>query len=84
MIKKHMVCSRALVLSVLYRAFEIYKPHRHNQNLVETFHGTSLLWSTKMNFLVKRIIVILIKIETKNEYNKIKLTRNYFELCLTV
>ncbi|MCL2938086.1 MAG: hypothetical protein MGU50_16745 [Trichodesmium sp. MAG_R02] len=30
------------------------------------------------------VIVVLIKIETKIEYNKIKLTRNYFELCLTV
>ena len=29
-------------------------------------------------------IVVLIKIETKIEYNKIKPTRNYFELCLTV
>ena len=29
-------------------------------------------------------IVILIKIETKIEHNKIKSTRNYFELCLTV
>ena len=29
-------------------------------------------------------IVILIKIGTKIEYNKIKSTRNYFELCLTV
>jgi hypothetical protein len=29
-------------------------------------------------------IVVLIKIETKIEYNKIKSTRNYFELCLTV
>ena len=30
------------------------------------------------------VIVVLIKIETKIEYNKIKSTRNYFELCLTV
>ena len=29
-------------------------------------------------------IIVLIKIETKIEYNKIKSTRNYFELCLTV
>jgi hypothetical protein len=29
-------------------------------------------------------IVVLIKIEIKIEYNKIKSTRNYFELCLTV
>jgi hypothetical protein len=29
-------------------------------------------------------IVVLIKIETKIEYNKIKSTRNYFELSLTV
>ena len=29
-------------------------------------------------------IVVLIKIETKIEYNKIKSDRNYFELCLIV
>ena len=29
-------------------------------------------------------IVVLIKIETKIEYNKIKSTKKYFELCLTV
>ena len=33
---------------------------------------------------ISRIIVFLIKIETKIEYNKIKSTRNYFELSLTV
>ena len=30
------------------------------------------------------VIVVLIKIEIKIEYNKIKSTRNYFELFLTV
>ena len=29
-------------------------------------------------------IVVVIKIKTKIEYNKIKSTRNYFELFLTV
>ena len=33
---------------------------------------------------LRKSMVFLIKIETKNEYNKIKSTRNYFELCLTV
>ena len=36
---------------VAYSTFEIDKPHCHNQNLVGTFHGTSLLWSTKMKQL---------------------------------
>jgi hypothetical protein len=36
-----------------------------------------------ISFLFKNIF-ILIKIETKIEYNKIKSTRKYFELCLTV
>ncbi|NEQ35762.1 MAG: hypothetical protein F6K40_05455 [Okeania sp. SIO3I5] len=26
--------------------FFLDEPHRHNQNPVGTFHGTSLLWST--------------------------------------
>ena len=43
-----------------YRAFEIDKPHRHNQNLVGTFHGTSLLWSTKMKAAV---ILVLLKLK---------------------
>ena len=38
----------------------------------------------KNNSMKARFIVVLIKIETKIEYNKIKSTRNYFELCLTV
>ena len=33
---------------------------------------------------LRKSMVVLIKIETKNEYNKIQSTRNYFELCLTV
>ena len=37
---------------MIYSAFEIDKPHRHNQNLVGTFLGTSLLWSTKMKTAV--------------------------------
>ncbi|MCL2936775.1 MAG: hypothetical protein MGU50_09470 [Trichodesmium sp. MAG_R02] len=36
----------------IYSTFEFDKPHRHNQNLVGTFHGTSLLWSTKMKTAV--------------------------------
>ena len=35
-----------------YSAFQIYQPHRHNQNLVGTFHGTSLLWSAEMKTAV--------------------------------
>ncbi|MDE5086960.1 MAG: hypothetical protein O4805_07300 [Trichodesmium sp. St16_bin2-tuft] len=31
-----------------YSPFQIYQLHRHNQNLVGTFRGTSLLWSTKI------------------------------------
>ncbi|MDE5124455.1 MAG: hypothetical protein O4965_32295 [Trichodesmium sp. St19_bin1] len=36
----------------IYSTFEFDKPHRHNQNLVGTFHGTSLLWSTNMKTAV--------------------------------
>ena len=36
------------------------------------------------DILQSSYLVVLIKIETKFEYNKIKSTRNYFELCLTV
>ncbi len=35
-----------------YSAFQIDEPHRHNQNPVGTFHGTSLLWSTEMKTAV--------------------------------
>jgi len=35
-----------------YSAFQIDEPHRHNQNPVGTFHGTSLLWSTDMKTAV--------------------------------
>ncbi|OZH54230.1 hypothetical protein AFK68_12235 [Hydrocoleum sp. CS-953] len=35
-----------------YSAFQMDKPHRHNQNFVGTFHGTSLLWSTQMKTAV--------------------------------
>ena len=38
----------AIATSQTYRAFQIDKPYRHNQNLVGTLHATSLLWSTKM------------------------------------
>ncbi|MCL2939225.1 MAG: hypothetical protein MGU50_23200 [Trichodesmium sp. MAG_R02] len=31
-----------------YSAFQIDELHRHNQNPVGTFLGTSLLWSTDM------------------------------------
>ena len=34
--------------------------------------------------LFKITTIVLIKIEIKIEYNKIKSTRNYFELCVTV
>jgi hypothetical protein len=34
--------------------------------------------------VLKYLKFFFIKIETKIKYNKIKLTRNYFELCLTV
>ena len=37
---------------VVYSAFEIDKPHRHNQNLIRTFLGSSLLWSTEMKAAV--------------------------------
>ncbi|MDE5089173.1 MAG: hypothetical protein O4805_19430, partial [Trichodesmium sp. St16_bin2-tuft] len=36
----------------IYITFQIDKPHCHNQNLVGTFHGTSLLWSTKIKTAV--------------------------------
>ncbi|MDE5086918.1 MAG: hypothetical protein O4805_07065 [Trichodesmium sp. St16_bin2-tuft] len=47
-----------LVILFLGSAFEIDKPHRHNQNLVGTLHVgtlhvTSLLWSTKMKTSVR-------------------------------
>ena len=35
-----------------YSAFQIDELHRHNQNLVGTFHATSLLWSTDMKTAV--------------------------------
>ena len=40
----------------------------------------------KLNYMGEIIIVIvvLIKIETRIGYNKIKSTRKHFELCLTV
>jgi hypothetical protein len=37
-----------------------------------------------MSHLQLKYIVVLIKIKTKIESNKIKSARNYFELCLTV
>jgi hypothetical protein len=33
---------------VLYGTFEIDKPHRHNENFVGAFLGTSLLWSPEL------------------------------------
>ena len=45
------------------------------------FKRTIFSWQ---NLLMSIVIVVLIKIEIKIEYNKIKSTRNYFELCLTV
>ena len=41
----------AIATSQTYRAFQIDKPYRHNQNLVGTLHATSLLWSTKIFLL---------------------------------
>ena len=41
----------AIATSQTYRAFQIDKPYRHNQNLVGTLHGTSLLWSTIISFI---------------------------------
>ncbi|NEP83539.1 MAG: hypothetical protein F6K39_38665 [Okeania sp. SIO3B3] len=35
-----------------YSAFQINKPHRHQQNPVGTLHATSLLWSTEMKTAV--------------------------------
>jgi hypothetical protein len=40
------------VLSSIYSAFKIDELHRHNQNLVGTLHGTSLLWSTDIKTAV--------------------------------
>jgi len=37
-----------------YSAFQIDEPCRHNQNLVGTFHGTSLLWSTHMKTTINQ------------------------------
>ena len=44
------------------------------------FKRTIFSWQ---NLLMSIVIVVLIKIQIKIEYNKIKSTRNYFELCLT-
>ena len=33
-------------------AFQIDKPHRHKQNLMETFLGRFILWSTEMKTAV--------------------------------
>ena len=44
-----------------YSAFQIDRLHRHNQNLVETFHRTSLLWSTEMKTTVIWDIVVFLK-----------------------
>ncbi|MCL2935979.1 MAG: hypothetical protein MGU50_05000 [Trichodesmium sp. MAG_R02] len=41
-------------MNSLYSAFQIDELHRHNQNLVGTFHGTSLLWSTDMKTAVTK------------------------------
>ncbi|MDE5080901.1 MAG: hypothetical protein O4859_06070 [Trichodesmium sp. St18_bin1] len=38
-----------------YSAFQIDELHRHNQNLVGTFHATSLLWSTKIKTAIRLI-----------------------------
>ena len=40
------------VLSSIYSAFQIDELHRHNQNLVETLHAMSLLWSTDIKTAV--------------------------------
>ena len=44
-----------------YSAFQIDELHRHNQNPVGTFLGTSLLWSTDMKtaitFVDNRILL---------------------------
>jgi hypothetical protein len=58
-------------------------------------NASSIEYATEIDYFITNVepskvtpewivIVVLIKIETKIEYNKIKLTRNYFELCLTV
>ncbi|MDE5117352.1 MAG: hypothetical protein O4860_09040 [Trichodesmium sp. St2_bin2_1] len=38
---------------ITYSAFQIDELHRHNQNILGTLHGTSLLWSTDMKTAVK-------------------------------
>ena len=40
---------------VSYSAFQIDELHRQNQNVVGTFHGTSLLWSTEMKTAVNML-----------------------------
>ncbi|WP_202222528.1 hypothetical protein [Okeania sp. KiyG1] len=43
--KKEEGGGKNLALSEFYSAFQINKPHRHEQNMVGTLHGKSLLWS---------------------------------------
>ena len=42
------VIARNTCLNLNYSGFQIDELHHHNQNLVETLHSTSLLWSTNM------------------------------------
>ena len=47
------VIARNTCLNLNYSGFQIDELHHHNQNLLETLHATSLLWSTKMKTAVK-------------------------------
>ena len=58
-----------------------------NKELRQVFIAITRVWCRKSFpslFEMTIVIVVLIKIETKIEYNKIKSTISYFELCLTV
>ena len=49
----------------VYSAFQIDELHPHNQNLVGTFHATSLLWSTDIKTAYSPVLRIFCKLKVK-------------------
>ena len=57
-----------------------------SKKFINRTYAPSAIYSQGLTAVIsyRWCIVVLIKIEIKIEYNKIKSTRNYFELYLTV